>query len=89
MAGSCASTPKERWTRGAGAVVVGLTALGMNDTPLVAIPLGVMAVFLAIGAITGWCPTDLLAARRRSVGPRENAFGYAQPDLGSLLDPKS
>ena len=42
-----------------------LTAVSLSslNQPWCAIPAGVCATFLAIGAITGWCPTQLLNRR--------------------------
>ena len=42
-----------------------LTAVSLSslNQPWCAIPAGVCATFLAIGAITGWCPTQLLDRR--------------------------
>ena len=86
MAARCATTPRERWGRAVGAVVVGGVALGMSDQLWTAVPLGVLTVFLVIGAITGWCPTDLLAPRRGQEAPRPNAFGYAQVRVAAVAD---
>ena len=38
-------------------------ALSMLDNPWCAIPAGACAVLLMVGAITGWCPSDLLRPR--------------------------
>jgi len=53
-----------------------LAAFSLNalDQPWCAIPAGVCATFLTIGAITGWCPTQLL--NRRDAPTPANTLGY-------------
>lgn len=55
-----------------------LAAFSLNalDQPWCAIPAGVCATLLAIGAITGWCPTQLLSRREETVPT--NTLGYDQ-----------
>ncbi len=52
-----------------------LTAVSLSslNQPWCAIPAGVCATFLAIGAITGWCPTQLL--NRRDAHTPTNTLG--------------
>ena len=73
----CAVTPGERVIRAAASVVVGAVALNSVGNLWCAIPAGICATFLAIGAITGWCPTNLLPSTRR-VTPEPNTLGYAE-----------
>ncbi|WP_448255447.1 hypothetical protein [Microbacterium aurum] len=53
-----------------------LTAVSLSslNQPWCAIPAGVCATFLAIGAITGWCPTQLVLSREDPTPV--NTFGY-------------
>lgn len=73
---ACATTPRERIGRGVFAVVMAVVAVGSLSALWIAIPAGVFAVFLAIGAITGWCPTSLF--QRASAQPEPNSLGYAE-----------
>lgn len=66
----------ERGIRAVIAVFPAAFALDNLDTPWCAIPAGVCATFLAIGAITGWCPTDLVA--RTPTETDANALGYPE-----------
>lgn len=56
----CAVTRTERILRAAMSVFVGAFALSMSANLWCAIPAGVCAALLMVGAITGWCPTSLL-----------------------------
>lgn len=71
--GSCATAPSERVGRGVGGLVLGFVALGVLDTLWCAVPMMVCSVLLLVGAVTGWCPTDLLARRPAR---RPNSLGY-------------
>lgn len=73
---SCAVSRGERGIRAVIAVFLAAFALDNLDTPWCAIPAGVCATFLAIGAITGWCPTDLVA--RTPTETDANALGYPE-----------
>lgn len=73
---SCAVGRGERGIRAVIAVFVGAFALNHLDDPWFAVPAGVAAVLLAIGAITGWCPPDLLGRTRAETEP--NALGYPE-----------
>ncbi len=73
----CAVTPGERVIRAAASVVVGAVALNSIGNLWCAIPAGICATVLVIGAITGWCPTNLLPASRGAT-PEPNALGYAE-----------
>jgi hypothetical protein len=73
---SCAVGRGERGIRAVIAVFLAAFALDNLDNPWCAIPAGVCATFLAIGAITGWCPTDLLA--RTPTETDANALGYPE-----------
>ncbi|MBM7503974.1 DUF2892 domain-containing protein [Agromyces aurantiacus] len=73
---SCAVSRGERGIRAVIAVFLAAFALNALDTPWCAIPAGVCATLLAIGAITGWCPTDLFA--RTSSETDVNALGYPE-----------
>lgn len=74
---SCATSPADRVVRAIAAVFVGVFAFSMIDQFWCAIPAGVCSILLAIGAITGWCPTDLLRPRAVETAP-QNMFGYAE-----------
>lgn len=71
----CAVRPAERIGRGAVSAFLALFALSSLDNLWCAVPAAVCAFFLVIGAITGWCPTDLLTRPR---APEENTLGYAE-----------
>jgi hypothetical protein len=71
---ACAVTRAQRVQRALLAVAAAAFAvyLGRNQ-PWCAVPAAMCSVLLAVGAITGWCPTNLFQ-RRASLG--ENSFGY-------------
>ncbi|WP_438854182.1 YgaP family membrane protein [Agromyces sp. M3QZ16-3] len=73
---SCAVGRGERALRGVIAVFLGAFALSNLDNPWCAIPAGICSTFLAIGAITGWCPTDLLSRSADATEP--NLLGYPE-----------
>jgi len=73
---SCATTPADRVFRVVAAVIAGSFALSVGQL-WCAIPAGICSAFLLIGAITGWCPTQLLR-RDRDEPVEQNAFGYAE-----------
>ncbi|WP_430645295.1 YgaP family membrane protein [Agromyces sp. GXS1127] len=73
---SCAVSRGERVLRGVIAVFLAAFALSNLDNLWCAIPAGVCATFLAIGAVTGWCPTDLFS--RAAVETEPNALGYPE-----------
>lgn len=72
---SCAVSPADRIVRAIAAVLVGAFALSMTGQPWCAIPAGVCSILLAVGAITGWCPTDLLRTRQAET-VEQNTLGY-------------
>lgn len=73
---ACATSPADRVVRGIAALFVGAFALSMIGQPWCAIPAGICSILLAVGAITGWCPADLLRTRQaETVG--QNTLGYA------------
>ena len=47
----------------------------MTGQPWCAIPAGICATLLAIGAITGWCPTDLLRTPQAET-VEQNTLGF-------------
>ena len=73
---SCAVGRGERGIRAVIAVFLAAFALNNLDNLWCAIPAGACATFLAIGAITGWCPTDLFA--RAPSETDANALGYPE-----------
>lgn len=56
------------------AVFLGAFSLSSLDQPWCAIPAGVCAMFLTIGAVTGWCPMQFLV--RRDAQAPANTLGY-------------
>ncbi|OJU72530.1 MAG: hypothetical protein BGO04_00200 [Microbacterium sp. 70-38] len=60
---------------GLGSVFLGAFAIGVLDQPWAAIPAGGAAGMFAVGALTGWCPAQLLAP---PVVSPPNAIGYAE-----------
>lgn len=81
---SCAVSRGERGSRAVIAVFLAAFALSSLENLWCAIPAGICAVLLMIGAITGWCPPDLFA---RTPGASEpNAFGY--PEAHQQLTPR-
>lgn len=75
MAGSCAPTRTDRIARGVVSVFLASFALSTLDNLWCAIPASICATFLMIGAITGWCPTDLFRSRGTAA---PNAFGFPE-----------
>ena len=73
---ACATSPADRIVRGIAALFVGAFALSMTGQPWCAIPAGVCSILLAVGAITGWCPTNLLRTRQAET-VEQNTLGYA------------
>lgn len=73
---ACATTPTDRIIRGVVAVFAAAFSLSQLDNLWCAIPAATCAVLLTIGAITGWCPTDLL--RPRTETGAMNALGYPE-----------
>lgn len=45
------------------AVFLGAFSLSSLDQPWCALPAGACATFLTVGAVAGWCPTQLLVRR--------------------------
>lgn len=75
---ACATTPGERWGRAAGSLLMGLAA-ALAPSLWCTVPMAVCATFLMIGAITGWCPTQLFKGRgTRSVQRNANTLGYPE-----------
>jgi hypothetical protein len=56
----CVVTPGERILRAVIALFVSAFALSMLGNLWCAVPAGICAVFLTIGAITGWCPGNFV-----------------------------
>ncbi|GAA2044035.1 hypothetical protein GCM10009819_33590 [Agromyces tropicus] len=67
--------------RGVVAVFLGAVAMSTLDNPWCAIPAGVCATFLAIGAITGWCPPDLFSRAATTTAPNVLGYPEARRDL--------
>ncbi len=65
------------------ALLVGAAAVAAGASGLLwlGVPAGVFAVFLAIGAVTGWCPTNLW--QPRADDPIGADHGY--PDARRLV----
>ncbi|WP_400994407.1 DUF2892 domain-containing protein [Agromyces sp. GXQ0307] len=73
---ACAVSRGERVLRGVIAVFLAAFAASNLENLWCAIPAGICATFLAIGAITGWCPTDLLTRSAATTEP--NVLGYPE-----------
>lgn len=73
--GATCARPADRLARGVGAALMLIVATSVG-TAWCAVPAGICAACLAIGAVTGWCPTDLFKRRPSSSAPNE--FGYAE-----------
>ena len=73
---SCSSSRTDRVVRGIVSIMLAGFALSTLDNLWCAIPAGVCATFLMIGAVTGWCPTDLL--NRQAPNSTPNAFGFPE-----------
>jgi hypothetical protein len=56
----CAATRGERIGRGFASVFVGAFAMSALENLWCAVPAAICSVLLIVGAVTGWCPTDLL-----------------------------
>ncbi len=74
---TCVTSPADRIVRGVAALLVGAFALSVAGQPWCAVPAGIWSLLLAVGAITGWCPTDLLRARESEAIER-NTLGYPE-----------
>jgi hypothetical protein len=72
----CAATRGERIGRGFASVFVGAFAASTLENPWCAVPAAICSVLLMVGAVTGWCPTDLLRAGSRS----RSGSGSPSPD---------
>jgi hypothetical protein len=82
--GACAVTAGRRAAQGVLAALAGTVAYvaATSGRPWCAVPAGVCGVFLAVGAVTGWCPTSLLRRNQRSA--MSPIHGY--PDARGLVD---
>ena len=80
--GACPATPADRLLRGVVAVIVAAFALTATSG-WCAVPAFLCAGCLAFGAITGWCPTDVLRRRPRAE-PAPNRLGY--PEARHTID---
>ncbi|PFG18701.1 hypothetical protein [Serinibacter salmoneus] len=79
---TCHVTPGVRAMRVLAAVVLAAFSGSMwSSNLLCAVPAAICATFLLIGAITGWCPTQLLQGRSGRGGRAERAASDAG-DLG-------
>ncbi len=80
---ACAVTPGQRAARGVVALFVGALAVGAGTSGEIwlAVPAGVFAVFLVIGAATGWCPTNLLRPREHDAIGSDHGY----PDARRLV----
>ena len=76
-AAGCTATRGERIVRGIAAVFVSAAAFSMLDNPWAAIPAALAALFLAVVAVTGWCPGGV--APRRDAGHVDaNSLGFPE-----------
>jgi len=73
---TCATSRSDRVIRAIASIfLAGFALSAMGENLWCAIPAGICASFLMIGAITGWCPTDLF---KRDVAVAPNAFGFPE-----------
>lgn len=81
---ACATTPVQRVARGTLSVLTAALAYtaGTSGRLWCAVPAAVCAAFLAVGAATGWCPTNLLPWRRTAAAG-STTHGY--PDARHLV----
>jgi len=81
---ACDVTPADRVARGVGAVVAAAfaSAFAAGGQTWCAVPAAVCATLLAVGAVTGWCPTALLPSRPTRQPP-VNTLGY--PDARDVV----
>lgn len=56
---------------------IGAFALSTLEQPWCAVPAAICSVLLGVGAITGWCPTDLLS-RGTADTSEPNSLGYPE-----------
>lgn len=73
----CAVTRADRVSRGIAAAILAATILVVEPVLWCAIPAAICATLLTVGAVTGWCPTDLLPSRR-SAGSAPNGLGLPE-----------
>ncbi len=73
---SCPVGRGERLLRGLAAALLVAFAATSLDNLFCAVPAATCAAFLAIGAITGWCPANLLS--RTSTPTEPNELGYPE-----------
>lgn len=77
---TCATSRTDKALFGIASVFTGTLALSSFDNNLwCAIPATVCTVFLVIAAITGYCPTGIIAGLSRSRhGSTQNEFGIPE-----------
>lgn len=79
--GACATIPGERIGRGVVAIITAAFAINVWPNLWCVIPAGLCTLCLAVGAITGWCPTSLF--QRTPAEPEPNDLGI--PEARGLL----
>jgi hypothetical protein len=72
----CAVSRTERVFRAAASVFLAAFSLSMTDNLWCAIPAGVCSALLMVGAVTGWCPSNLLPRRIDDTAP--NTLGIPE-----------
>ncbi len=84
--GSCATTKGDRLFFAAMAAIVGVMAGSMltSGNYWCGIPAAVCTTFLVIGALTGWCPSQLLRSKPRQEAPNMGSLGI--PEAEGVID---
>ncbi len=79
---ACAVTPRDRAVRGVLSLAAAGIAWATADQLWYAVPAAVAATFLAIGAVTGWCPTALFTGRH---APAAIGTEHGYPDARAIV----
>lgn len=77
---ACSVTPTDRAMRALAAVVLAAFSASMWSTNLLcAVPAATCSFFLVVGAVTGWCPTQLLRrVAQHGDAPVPTALGFPE-----------
>lgn len=75
---ACTTRRSGQALRAALAVVMSAFAASMRDIPIAAVIAGLVAVTAAAGAVTGWCPADLLSRRVTTGDDASGGHGFPE-----------